>query len=76
MEKQNKLDLWFLVPMLGIIVIGLMAVYSATHGTGDATLFYRQFSWGVIGLVVMSFVYSHDVRVIRDNAYIFYAIGI
>ncbi|MEI7708509.1 MAG: rod shape-determining protein RodA [Chlorobium sp.] len=76
MEKQSKLDLWFLVPMLGIIVIGLMAVYSATHGTGDATLFYRQFSWGVIGLVVMSFVYSHDVRVIRDNAYIFYAIGI
>ena len=76
MEKQSKLDFWFLVPMLGIIVIGLMAVYSATHGTGDATLFYRQFSWGVIGLVVMSFVYSHDVRVIRDNAYIFYAVGI
>ena len=76
MEKQSKLDLWFLVPMLGIIGIGLMAVYSATHGSGDATLFYRQFSWSLIGIVVMSFVYSHDVRVIRDNAYIFYAIGI
>ncbi len=76
MEKQSKLDLWFLVPMLGIIVIGLMAVYSATHGSGSATLFYRQFTWGVIGLVVMSFVYSHDVRVIRDNAYILYGIGI
>ena len=76
MENKSKVDLWLLVPMLGIIVIGLMAVYSATHGTGDATLFYRQFSWGVIGLVVMSFVYSHDVRVIRDNAYIFYAVGI
>ncbi len=62
--------------MIGVITIGLMAVYSATHGTGDATLFYRQFSWGMIGFVVMSFVYYHDVRVIRDNAYIFYAIGI
>ncbi len=76
MEKQSKLDLWLLVPMVGVIVIGLMAVYSATHGTGDTTLFYRQFSWGVIGIVAMSFVYSHDVRFIRDNAYIFYAIGI
>ncbi len=76
MEKQSKIDLWFLVPMLGIIGIGLMAVYSATHGSGDPTLFYRQFSWSLIGIVVVSFVYSHDVRVIRDNAYIFYAIGI
>ena len=76
MEKQSKLDLWLLIPMIGVITIGLMAVYSATHGTGDATLFYRQFSWGMIGFVVMSFVYYHDVRVIRDNAYIFYAIGI
>ncbi len=76
MEKQSKLDLWLLVPMVGVIVIGLMAVYSATHGTGDTTLFYRQFSWGVIGIVAMSFVYSHDVRFIRDNAYIFYVIGI
>ena len=76
MEKQSKLDLLFLVPMAGIIVIGLMAIYSATHGTGDPTLFYRQFTWGVIGVVVISFVYYHDVRVIRDNAYIFYAIGI
>ena len=62
--------------MLGVIIIGLMAVYSATHGTGDATLFYRQFSWAVIGIVVLFFVYTHDVRVIRDNAYIFYTIGI
>ena len=76
MEKQSKLDLWLLIPMAGVIIIGLMAVYSATHGSGDSTLFYRQFSWGLIGVVVMSFVYYHDVRVIRDNAYIFYGIGI
>jgi len=76
MENKSKLDLWLLVPMAGVIIIGLMAVYSATHGTGDATLFYRQFSWGMIGIVVMSFIYTHDVRVIRDNAYMFYAIGI
>jgi len=76
MEKQSKLDLWLLIPMAGVIIIGLMAVFSATHGSGDSTLFYRQFSWGLIGVVVMSFVYYHDVRVIRDNAYIFYGIGI
>ena len=76
MEKQNKLDPWLLVPMAGLIVLGLMAIYSATNGTGETALFYRQLAWGVIGIVVVAFVYFNDVRFMRDNAYIFYAIGV
>lgn len=62
--------------MAGLIVLGLMAVFSATHGSGDPTLFYRQFVWGIIGVAALAFVYYNDVRVIRDNAYLFYMIGI
>jgi rod shape determining protein RodA len=76
MEKQSKLDKWLLLPMAGLIVMGLMAVYSATHGTGDPTLFYRQFVWGLIGIVAVVFVYYNDVRFIRDNSYIFYVVGL
>ncbi len=62
--------------MAGLIVLGLMAVFSATHGSGDPTLFYRQFVWGIIGVAALAFVYYNDVRVIRDNSYLFYMIGI
>ncbi len=76
MEKQTKLDPWLLVPTAGLIILGLMAIYSATNGSGDTSLFYRQLVWGIIGVVAMAFVYFNDVRLIRDNAYIFYAIGL
>ena len=76
MEKQSKLDPWLLLPTAGLVILGLMAIYSATNGSGDATLFYRQLVWGIIGVVAMAFVYFNDVRLIRDNAYIFYAIGL
>ncbi|NHQ59320.1 rod shape-determining protein RodA [Chlorobium sp. BLA1] len=76
MQKQSELDKWLLLPMAGLIVLGLMAVFSATHGSGDPTLFYRQFVWGIIGVAALAFVYYNDVRVIRDNAYLFYMIGI
>ncbi|NTW63198.1 MAG: rod shape-determining protein RodA [Chlorobiaceae bacterium] len=75
-DKQSNVDFWLLVPMIGLIVFGLMAIFSATHGAGETTLFYRQFAWGVIGAVVMLFVYFNDYRVIRDNAYLFYLIAI
>ncbi len=76
MEKQTKLDPWLLVPMAGLIVFGLMAIYSATNGTGDTSLFYRQLAWAVFGVIALVLVYYNDVRFIRDNAYIFYAVGL
>ena len=76
MEKQGEHDPWLMVSIAGLMVLGLMAVYSATNGSGDATLFYRQLLWAVTGLVAMLFVYFNDARIIRDNAYIFYIIGL
>jgi rod shape determining protein RodA len=76
MEKQSSHDPWLMVPMAGLLVFGLMAIYSATNGTGDHSLFYRQFAWAFFSLVMLVFVYFSDVRFIKDNAYIFYAVGI
>lgn len=76
MEQQGKLDLWLLGSMTGLIVFGLMAIYSATNGAGETVLFYRQLAWGCIGAIVMLFVYFNDYRFIRDNSYIFYVIGV
>ncbi|MBZ4220209.1 MAG: rod shape-determining protein RodA [Chlorobium sp.] len=76
MEKKSSHDPWLLVPMTGLLVFGLIAIYSATNGTGDTSLFYRQFAWALFGIIAMLFVNYNDVRFIRDNTYIFYAIGI
>lgn len=76
MEKQSSHDPWLLVPVAGLLVFGLMAIYSATNGTGDTSLFSRQFAWGCFGVLALVFVYFNDVRLVKDNTYIFYAIGI
>ncbi|NTW55157.1 MAG: rod shape-determining protein RodA [Chlorobaculum sp.] len=78
MEKYNKLDfLWLLVPMTGLIVMGLMAVYSATNGSSEAvSLFYKQLSWAVGGAIVASIFYYLDYRIIKENSYFIYAAGI
>lgn len=76
MEQKGKLDFWLLGSMTGLVVLGLLAIYSATNGAGKSILFYRQLAWGCIGSIVMLFVYFNDYRFIRDNSYLFYAIGI
>lgn len=76
MEKQNKLDQWLLASVTGLIIMGLMSIYSATNGTGDTSLFYRQLAWALFGIAALAFVYYNDGLIVRDNAYIFYAIGL
>ncbi len=76
MEKQSSHDPWLLVPTAGLLVFGLMAIYSATNGTGDPSLFYRQLAWAFFSLVALVFVYYNDARFIKENAYVFYAVGL
>jgi rod shape determining protein RodA len=78
MEKYNKLDfMWLLVPTAGLIVMGLMAVYSATNSTTESvSLFYKQLSWAVAGAIAASVFYYMDYRIVKDNAYFVYAAGL
>ncbi|TLU82060.1 MAG: rod shape-determining protein RodA [Chlorobium sp.] len=75
-NSNSNIDFWLLIPMLGIIVFGLMAIYSATNGTGETGLFFRQLTWALIGVALVGFIIFNDIRFIRDNSYIFYAIGV
>ncbi|MGC8773808.1 MAG: rod shape-determining protein RodA [Chlorobaculum sp.] len=78
MEKYNKFDLlWLLAPMAGLIVMGLLAVYSATNGSSESvSLFYKQLSWAVAGVIAASVMYYMDYRIVKDNAYFMYAAGL
>ncbi|NTU91311.1 MAG: rod shape-determining protein RodA [Chlorobiaceae bacterium] len=80
MEKINKLDPWIVISLVGTIVMGLMAVFSATHsatqGPGETGLFYRQLSWTLAGVLAVGVIYFTDYRIFKDNAYFMYGAGI
>ncbi len=72
----NKLDAWLLGFMGGLIVFGLLAIYSASNGVGAIDLFYKQLAWFGIGLIVMAVIYYTDYRKIMDYSYGLYAVGL
>ncbi|NTU92628.1 MAG: rod shape-determining protein RodA [Chlorobiaceae bacterium] len=80
MEKINKFDPWLVISMTGALVMGLLAVYSATHsatqGPGETGMFFRQLSWTLVGALVVGVIYFTDYRLIRENSYIMYGAGI
>ncbi len=62
--------------MVGLVLFGFLAIYSASNGVGAVDLFYKQLAWFGIGLLAMAFIYYTDHRVIIENAYILYGIGL
>ena len=75
-SQYNRLDVWLFGFMLGLIVFGLLAIFSASNGVGQVELFYKQFAWSGIGLMAMAAIYYADHRKIMEYAYIFYVAGI
>lgn len=76
MEKKRRVDIWLLCAVGGLIIMGLMSIYSATNGSGDTSLFFKQFYWALFSIAIMIAVSLNDTRIIRENSYIFYGIGL
>jgi rod shape determining protein RodA len=80
MEKFNRLDPWLIIAMAGAIIMGLSAIYSATHnsthGPEDTALFLRQLTSAMIGVLVVAVMYFIDYRRIKENSYFIYGGGI
>lgn len=60
----RSLDGWLVFAAIGMILYGLLAVYSATQNlsAGNSQLFERQIIWTVIGIFLMTVVLSFDYR--------------
>ncbi len=77
MKKFNEhFDIWLFLYMVGLVLFGFLAIYSASNGVGAVDLFYKQLAWFGIGLLAMAFIYYTDHRVIIENAYFLYVIGL
>lgn len=69
---------WGMVGLaIGIALIGLSAVYSATYTPrGPSSLFYKQFVWIGAGIVVMFIALLIDYHTVGRYAYVFYAVSL
>jgi rod shape determining protein RodA len=69
-------DWWLLAILAAICTLGVIEIYSATHGSSLAGMHMKQLRWLGIGLVVMFVVSRIDYHLILDQAPILYLIGV
>ena len=68
---------WMLLAILAAIcALGVVEVYSATHGSALAGMHMKQVRWLVIGFVLMFALSRLDYHLILDQAPLLYLIGI
>jgi rod shape determining protein RodA len=69
-------DWWLLAILASICALGVLEIYSATHGSAMAGMHMKQVRWLVVGTVLM-FAFSRlDYHLILDQAPVLYLIGV
>src|SRR5260370_33292553 len=68
---------WLLLAILAAIcALGVIEIYSATHGSSLAGMHTKQVRWLVIGFILMCALSRLDYHLILDQAPILYLLGI
>jgi rod shape determining protein RodA len=69
-------DWWLLAILAAICALGVIEIYSATHGSSLAGMHIKQLRWLAVGVVLMFALSRLDYHLILDQAPILYLIGI
>src|SRR6267154_987502 len=69
-------DWWLLAILAAICALGVIEIYSATHGSSLSGMHMKQVRWLVIGFALMFVLSRLDYHLILDQAPILYLIGI
>jgi rod shape determining protein RodA len=68
---------WWLLAILGAIcALGVIEIYSATHGSALAGMHMKQVRWLIVGVILMFALSRLDYHLILDQAFILYLIGV
>ena len=80
LELYKRIDFVLICSLLGLLIMGLLALYSSSYSGQESTTqtnhFLKQLGWIVIGLVSVVIVYFIPHRWIYSSAYIFYGISL
>ena len=76
--KKFSLDLWLIIPVLVLLVLGLATLYSLALSLGDISFsnFYKQLLFVPAGLVIFLFVSLIDYRLFYQYAKFGYILSI
>ncbi len=69
-------DWWLLAILAAICALGVLEIYSATHGSPLAGMHMKQVRWLVIGFALMFALSRLDYHLILDQAPLLYLLGI
>jgi rod shape determining protein RodA len=69
-------DWWLLAILATVCAIGVLEIYSATHGSSLAGMHMKQLRWLGVGFVLMFIMSRIDYHLIMDQAPILYLVGI
>ena len=69
-------DWWLLAILAAICALGVIEIYSATHGSVLNGMHMKQVRWLLVGVVLMFALSRVDYHLILDQALILYLIGI
>src|SRR5215470_13239067 len=69
-------DWWLLAILAAICTIGVVEIYSATHGSALAGMHMKQIRWIAVGVVLMLVLSRLDYHVIMDQAPWLYIAGL
>ena len=69
-------DWWLLAILAAICALGVVEIYSATHGSSLAGMHTKQLRWLALGTVLMFILSRVDYHLILDQAPILYLIGL
>ncbi len=75
-ERLRALDTTLLWPMVILVLMGTLTVYSAGRGTSQATLWAKQTVWNVMGFAVMAFLAGTNPRRAFRSGFALYVLGI
>lgn len=73
MRKLKYLDYWLLVPYLGLSVLGIVMVYSASadigtqNGGSPTSYLLKQTLYVILGLLVITFMMALNLQKLRDR---------
>ena len=69
-------DWWLLAILTTICALGVIEIYSATHGSSLAGMHIRQLRWLAVGFILMFALSRVDYHLILDQAPILYLCGL
>jgi rod shape determining protein RodA len=69
-------DWWLVAILAAICALGVIEIYSATHGSALVGMHIKQMRWLAVGVVLMFALSRVDYHVIMDQAPVLYIIGI